>query len=319
MKKVRIILISLCMIILLVVFVSSISLAWTSDVPGMTPAKMLRLEMEKGTVVAPFCPNAISAMVAEDIGFKAVYMTGGGVAAMRGFNDTGYVTQTEMAQNAKWMVDAVNIPVICDADTGYGNAMNLIRTIQDYEAVGVAGCHIEDQVMPKKCGFFAGKEVVSLEEFVGKIKAAVYARKDPDFLIIARCDALAITGWDDVVLRCRAYMEAGADMIFVDGIKTLQDAEDYVTKLGDLPLFVIGNIATTQKIAEMGFKINICGGTNNVIPGAVWKTFRELMDTGTTTTDWWMTKDYPGSGPSGDLLGMTKYYELEKEFTARGN
>src|SRR2546423_13071697 len=223
------------------------------------PRAMLR----RGTmVVAPFVLNASHARIAEAMGFHVVYMTGFGTAAERGYPDVGLVTQTEMAENARYIASAVDVPVLCDADTGYGNPINVTRTIREYEAAGVAGCHLEDQVFPKKCGFFAGKQVVPLEEHVQKIRAALAARRDPDFVVIARCDAYAVTGWEDTVQRCQAYREAGADLVFVDGIKTLEDLQRYATDLADLPRMYNGDLAPTQEVAALGYRLMICGSTH---------------------------------------------------------
>ena len=162
-----------------------------------TTTRLRELLASGRLVVAPFCLNALHAKIAEATGFEAVYMTGAGTAAERGFPDVGLLTQTEMVQNARFIAGAVSVPVVCDADTGYGNAINVRRTIREYEDAGVAGIHIEDQVFPKKCGFFEGKQVIPREEMVQKLRAALDARTDPDFVIIARCDAYAVTGWED--------------------------------------------------------------------------------------------------------------------------
>ena len=164
-----------------------------------TTTKLRKLINSDKLTVAPFVCNAFHAKIAESVGFGAVYMTGAGTSAERGFPDVGLLTMTEMVNNAKYIAGAVDIPVICDADTGYGNPLNVQRTIREYEAAGVAGVHIEDQLFPKKCGFFAGKQVIPEEEAVQKIKAALDARSDPDFVVIARCDAYAVTGCDDTI------------------------------------------------------------------------------------------------------------------------
>ena len=163
--------------------------------------------------------DGFTARIAQEAGFDAVYMSGFGTSMSKGLPDVGLLTQTEMVQNAAYIAAAVDVPVIADADTGYGNAINVRRTIREYERTGVAGVHIEDQVAPKKCGFFDGKQVVTLDEAASKVKAAVEARMDDDFVVIARTDALAVNGWDDVELRCRAFVRAGADLVFVDGIR----------------------------------------------------------------------------------------------------
>jgi 2-methylisocitrate lyase-like PEP mutase family enzyme len=208
-------------------------------------------------VVAPFVYDCIQAKTAERTGFDAVYMTGFGTAAARGFPDLGLLTMTEMVQNVRAISHAVRIPVICDADTGYGNPLNVWRAVREYEEAGAAALHIEDQIFPKKCGFLAGKQVIPLEEMVPKVRAACDARRDSDFVIIARSDALAVNGWDDVVRRCRAYREAGADLVFVDGIRTLEDLKNYAAKLGDLPLLYNGALLPVAELAQYGFKLTI--------------------------------------------------------------
>ncbi len=169
----------------------------------MKTTTKLRQMLNSGKMVtAPFVLNAMHAKIAQSVGFDAVYMTGCGTAAERGFPDVGLLTMTEMVANAKYIANAVDIPVVCDADTGYGNPLNVQRTVREYEMAGVAGIHIEDQLFPKKCGFFEGKQVIPQEDAVQKIRAALDGRTDPDFVIIARCDAYAVTGWEDTVRRC---------------------------------------------------------------------------------------------------------------------
>src|SRR5271163_4215917 len=184
-------------------------------------------------LVAPFVYDGLQARIAGRTGFQAVYMTGFGTAAAHGYPDLGLLTMTEMVQNVRVIANAVNVPVICDADTGYGNPVNVWRTVREYEAAGAAALHIEDQVFPKRCGFLTGKQVIKLEEMVPKVRAACDARRDRNLVIIARTDALQPNGWDDVVLRARAYRAAGADLIFVDGIKSLDDLKRYAERLGD--------------------------------------------------------------------------------------
>ena len=260
-------------------------------------------------VVAPFVLNALHARIAEDVGHQAVYMTGAGTAAERGFPDVGLLTMTEMVANAKYIADAVNIPVICDADTGYGNPLNVHRTVREYEAAGVAAIHLEDQVFPKKCGFFAGKQVVPVEEHVQKIHAALDARTDPDFVIIARCDAYAVTGWEDTVQRCRAYVDAGADLVFVDGIKSQDDIQRYARDLPDVPRMYNGDLATTQTMNDLGYKIMICGSTIWLIYKQVRAAYEELMSDGKVNPDRYGTRWDVAS-----VLGLDAIYELEKKY-----
>ena len=261
--------------------------------------------------VAPFILNALHAKIAEATGFEAVYMTGSGTAAERGFPDVGLVTQTEMVQNARYISKAVSVPLVCDADTGYGNPINVWRTVQEYEDAGVAAIHIEDQVFPKKCGFFEGKQVIPQEEMVQKIRAALDARTDPDFSIIARCDAYAVTGWEDTVKRCRTYMEAGADMVFVDGIKTVEDMEAYATDLKDLPRMYNGDLLPTQEVGKLGFKLMICGSTIWLVYKAVKDSFEELKATGRVNPERYATRL-----DVANLLGLEGIYEMERKYGA---
>ncbi len=260
-------------------------------------------------LVAPFILNALHARIAEDIGFEAVYMTGSGTSAERGFPDVGLLTQTEMVQNARYIAKAVSVPVISDADTGYGNAINVWRTVREYEDAGVAAIHIEDQLFPKKCGFFEGKQVIPQGEMVQKIRAALDARTDPDFTIIARCDAYAVTGWEDAVKRCHAYVEAGADMVFVDGIKTVDDLHAYASDLKDFPRMYNGDLLPTQEVDRMGYKLMICGSTIWLVYKAVRDSFEELQATGKVNPE-----RYASRWDVANLLGLENIYEMERKY-----
>jgi 2-methylisocitrate lyase-like PEP mutase family enzyme len=220
-------------------------------------ARLRELLRAPSMIVAPFVYDCLQAKIAERTGFDAVYMTGFGTAAARGFPDLGLMTMTEMVQNVRAIAHAVKVPVICDADTGYGNPLNVWRTVREYEEAGAAALHIEDQVWPKKCGFLAGKQVIPMEDMVPKVRTACDARRDPAFVIIARTDALAVNGWDDVVRRCRAYHAAGADLLFVDGIRSLEDLKNYTARLGDLPLLYNGALLPVAELARYGFKLTI--------------------------------------------------------------
>lgn len=272
-------------------------------------AKLRQLLNSGSMVVAPFILNALHAKIAESVGFQAVYMTGSGTAAERGFPDVGLLTMTEMVANAKYVADAVEIPVVCDADTGYGNPLNVQRTVREYEAVGVAAIHIEDQVFPKKCGFFEGKQVIPQEEMVQKIRAALDARTDPDFVIIARCDAYAVTGWQDAVDRCRAYVQAGADMVFMDGIKTVDDLKNYAADLAGVPRLYNGDLLPTQEVADLGYKLMICGSTIWLVYKQVHDAFQELKTQGRVDPQRYGTRmDVAG------LLGLDEIYQLEQKY-----
>ncbi|SEV92875.1 isocitrate lyase/PEP mutase family protein [Luteibacter sp. 329MFSha] len=177
-----------------------------------------------GMTIVPGAYDAIGARLIEEAGFAAAYMTGAGTALARGYPDLGLITMTEMVENAGTMARAIGIPLIADADTGFGNELNVTRCVREYEARGVAAIHIEDQVMPKRCGHLDGKEVVSRQEFLAKIRAAVAARRHPGFGIIARTDARAVLGFDEAVWRANAALDAGADMAFVEATQTLDEA-----------------------------------------------------------------------------------------------
>jgi 2,3-dimethylmalate lyase len=197
------------------------------------PRRRLREMLSGGQLVpAPGVYDAMSARLAEAAGFPAVYMSGFGVtASLLGRPDIGLLGMSEMAQAARRIVSAVEVPVIADADTGYGNAINVIRTVQEYEAAGVAAMHIEDQVTPKRCGHMTGKQVVPAEVMIDKVKAAVAARQDPDLVLIARTDAAAVEGIDAAIDRALRYREAGADMLFLDALSSQEDIEKAATVL----------------------------------------------------------------------------------------
>lgn len=234
-------------------------------------------------VVAPFVFDAFQARIAQAAGFECVYMTGFGTAAARGFPDVGLLTMAEMVENVRYIANAVDIPVVCDADTGYGNPVNVYRTVREYEAAGAAALHIEDQVWPKRCGFLAGKQVIPMEEMVQKVRAACDARRDQHFVIIARTDALAVHGWEEVSKRAHAYRAAGADLLFVDGIRTIADMRRYAEVLGDLPLLYNGQLLPVQDIAKLGFKLTIYTATLMAFYLRMRDAMRELKETGTIT------------------------------------
>jgi 2-methylisocitrate lyase-like PEP mutase family enzyme len=195
------------------------------------------------------------ARLAEQAGFEAVYMPGGGVALDRlGVADVGLLTLNEMAEAAGAIAQSVSIPLIADADTGFGNELNVQRTIREYEKAGAAAIHIEDQTFPKRCGHLAGKDVVPRDEAVSKIRAAVAARRDPDFMIIARCDALAVAGFDEVRERCAAYLAAGADMLFVEGARSLDETVEIPRAIPGPHVFNMsaGGQLSNLDVAEIG-------------------------------------------------------------------
>jgi 2,3-dimethylmalate lyase len=228
-----------------------------------TTTRLRQMLAAPGLIVAPGAYDGISARLIEAAGFSAVYMTGAGTAASHlGQPDLGLATLTEMASHAAHLASAVSLPVIADADTGYGNALNAVRTVREYERAGVAGLHMEDQVAPKKCGHIAGKQVVPTKEFAEKIRAAAEHRTDPDFVIIARTDARAVTSLDDAIDRGNRYAEAGADLIFVEAPQTLDEIQRVAreVKAPLLANMVQGGRTPrvpTADLERLGFKIAI--------------------------------------------------------------
>jgi 2,3-dimethylmalate lyase len=213
-------------------------------------------------LMAPGCHDAFSAKLAQAVGFEAVYMTGfGTTASLYGLPDIGLTTMTEMVENARRIANAVTIPLIADGDTGYGNHLNVIRTIQEYERAGVAAIQLEDQVSPKRCGHMEGQKVVPAEEMATKVRAAVRARKDSDFMIIARTDAISSLGFDEAIARGRIYQEAGADIIFIEAPTSLDQLESIPRLITGVPLVV--NVAPktpylpASEYEEMGFALAI--------------------------------------------------------------
>jgi 2-methylisocitrate lyase-like PEP mutase family enzyme len=195
-----------------------------------TPGRKLREMLHSGQLIlGGGAHDALTARIVEEVGYPLCVVTGAGVSMCRGYPDVGFVTGEEMVANARYIAEAVRIPVVVDADNGYGNALNVMRTVREFERAGVAGIHVEDQVWPKRCGHMFGKRLVPKEEMVAKIRAALDARRDPDFVVIARCDALMVEGLEKTLERGEAYREAGADMLFfemresMDEIKAMAD------------------------------------------------------------------------------------------------
>ncbi len=219
-----------------------------------TRSRLRKLLNGPEMVIAPFVYDCLQARLAQHEGFKAIYMTGFGTAAARGFPDLGLLTMGEMVENVRALARSVDIPLICDADTGYGEAINVQRTVREYEDAGAAALHIEDQVWPKRCGFLEGKQVIPLENMTAKLRAAIDARRDPNLVIIARTDALAPLGWEEVTRRARAYRAAGADLIFVDGIKTLEDLKNCARLLSGTATSVQRAIAASGRDRTVWFQ-----------------------------------------------------------------
>jgi len=224
--------------------------------------KLRELIAREGYTIVPGAYDPLTARLVQLAGFEAVYMTGGGISRSQGYPDLGLLTMTENVQTLARVVDAVDIPVIADMDTGYGNAINAVRAAREYDRAGVAGFHIEDQVAPKKCGHYEGKAVVTVVEMVGKIKALVDARRDADMVIIARSDARAIEGLQAAIDRVNAYIEAGADVGFVEAPKNAEELAAIPRSLKGPALVNIFEGGKTpplpaKQLEEMGFKLGI--------------------------------------------------------------
>ncbi|NPV43337.1 MAG: isocitrate lyase/PEP mutase family protein [Firmicutes bacterium] len=277
-----------------------------------------KLVNDSEILIAPGAHDALTAKIIEKTGFKAVYMTGYGQAAsVLGKPDVGLLTMTEMVDRARKIASAVNIPVIADADTGFGNAINVMRTVEEYEAAGVAAIQLEDQVMPKKCGHMTGRQVISVNEMVGKIEAAIKARSDQDFQIIARTDARTTHGFDEALKRAKAYAEAGADIIFLESPESEEEMimlNKYL-KVPTLANMVEGGrtpMYSAQRLQEMGYNIVIFPTSSTYTTSkALIDLMNELMKKGTTMD--YLEKMIKFS-EFNELVGLSEIRELEKEF-----
>ena len=248
-----------------------------------------RLLNQPGIIMAPGAYDCLTAKLIETAGFPAVYMTGAGTSVARlGYPDLALATMTEMRDNAASIASIVDIPVIADADTGYGGILNVRRTVRQYERSGVAALHLEDQESPKRCGHLNDKRVIAVDDMLPKIRAAVDARTDADFTIIIRTDALAVTGWDDSMRRCREYIKAGADALFVEALRTPEEAARAAREL-DVPLLYNyvetgkSPLLSAHELEQLGFKIVIFPASALLsATQAVRQTLATLKQQGTT-------------------------------------
>ena len=285
----------------------------------MTRAKQLR-ELLAGDriVMAPGAYDAWSARLIQDAGFPAVYVTGYGVSASTlGMPDIGLISFQEMVTAVRNVCTAVSVPVIADADNGYGSALNVVRTVREYEAAGAAAIQLEDQVMPKRCGHMEGKQLIPLEDMAAKIRAAVYARRDSDTVIIARTDAVAVNGFDDAVARAVAYRDAGADVIFVEALQTREQIAAAARLVG-APL--MANMVehgktpldTAENLYRMGFRIAIYP----VLPlYTASRAVAEALATLRRTEDLAACMDGELDFPTFNrMIGLQDYRDLEQRF-----
>lgn len=255
----------------------------------LATSKLRQLIERPGIIVAPGAYDCLTAKIIQQSGFPAVYMTGAGTSVARyGFPDLALASMTEMISTAADITASVSVPVIADADTGYGGLLNVGRTVRKYEQSGVAAIHIEDQEFPKRCGHLDDKRVIPTEDMIPKIKEAVESRTDKDFLIIVRTDALAVTGWEDTMDRCHRYIDAGADVLFVEALRSAEDAQRAVESL---PVPLLYNFVETGKspllsasdLESIGFKIVIFPASNLLLVTAtIQRLMAELKEKGTT-------------------------------------
>ncbi|MEM4651561.1 MAG: methylisocitrate lyase [Pyrobaculum sp.] len=276
-------------------------------------AKALREELRRPRVVlVPGVFNALTALMAQSLGFKAVYVSGAAVTASMALPDLGLITMDEMVKTVKYIVDAVDIPVIVDIDTGYGEALNVMRAVREFEAVGAAGVQIEDQVMPKKCGHLSGKALIPPDEMAKKIRAAVEARRNPDFVIIARTDAVGVTGFEDAVERAQLYLEVGADVIFPEALRSEEEFREFARRvkaplLANMTEFGVSPLIPAKKLEEWGYKFVIFPVTAlRVAMYAVREVFRTILEEGTQAV--WLDRMFTRR----ELYELIRYYDYEK-------
>jgi methylisocitrate lyase len=226
------------------------------------PGRRLRDAWERGTVMVPGAFNALVARAAAQAGFEACYISGGATANVAGYPDIGLITMTEMCRTIREIADASKLPVIADADTGYGEVECCIRTVVEYERAGAAALHVEDQVFPKRCGHLDGKDLVPASAMCEKVAAMARYRLSRDFVIIARTDARHVTGFEDAVKRANSYRDAGADMIFPEGLQTEQEFADFAKAspgplLANMTEFGKTPDITAERFQELGYQVVI--------------------------------------------------------------
>lgn len=285
-----------------------------------TTTRLRELLSGPDLLVAPGAYDALSARLIAQAGFSAVYMTGFGTAAsVLGQPDVGLLTMSEMvSRSAALAAVAGSLPLIADADTGYGNPINVRRTIREYERAGIAALHIEDQVWPKKCGHMEGKQVISMEEMVQKIRSAVDARQDPDFVIIARTDANAVNGLEDALRRGQAYREAGADVIFIEAPRSIAELRSIKQAFPDVPLLF--NWAESGKtpllslneIRDLGFKLVLFPVSMLFAATHAMLRLLEILKQGETPTPF--SSHMVTFSQFTNLIGLPEIQELERRY-----
>jgi len=281
--------------------------------------RLKQLLKDKSLLVAPGAFDVLSARIIEMAGYQAVYMTGYGTSAsVIGQPDVGLLTMSEMAERARNIASAVDVPVIADGDTGFGNPLNVIRTVRAYESAGAAGIQLEDQVFPKRCGHMIGRRVIAKEEMIQKIKAAADARRDDDFVIIARTDARTTLGLEQALERGRTYAEAGADVLFIESPESVDELRQIAQAFPNIP--TLANMIEggrtpflpTQQLEALGFAIAIYPtGPLYAAAKSVYRYLEELRNTGTTAA---RVADMVPFDEFNKLIGLPRYNDLEQRY-----
>ena len=288
-----------------------------------SPGGALRELIQAGTLVLPGAFNALTARLAESVGFQAVYVSGAGVTnALMAMPDIGLLTLTEMAQQCRYICNAVSVPCIADADTGYGDVLNVARAVRELEACGLAGIHLEDQVSPKRCGHLDGKQVIPPTEMARKIAAAVKAKRNPEFFVIARTDARAVNGLNDAVERALLYLDAGADAIFPEALESTEEFAEFarrvpapllanMTEFGKSPLLSVG------ELAGFGYRLIIFPMTQlRVMMQAAESVLKEIKTSGSQRG---FTDRMQSRAQLYELLRYSEYTAFDQEIAASWN
>ena len=286
-----------------------------------SPGSRLKSAIAAGPVLLPGVFGPLVAKMAERLGFSACYLSGGALSAFTGVPDIGLITLTEFVCEARRLTTATTLPVIADADTGFGEALNVERTVREFEAAGVAGIHLEDQMMPKRCGHLSGKLLVEPEVMAAKIRAAVTARKYPDFFIIARTDARGVNGFDDAVERAKRYLDAGADAIFPEALENASEFERFAkavncTLLANMTEFGKSELLDAKTLGDMGYKLILFPLTAfRSAMKAAEETLKDVLKHGTQKAS---VPNMQTRLELYDLLGYTGYEERDRGYFRGG-
>ncbi len=283
----------------------------------MSPGRRLRDAWQERPIAIPGVFNALVARMAERLGYRAVYLSGGALSAAAGVPDVGLLTLTEFVEQARTIAQATNLPLLCDADTGFGEALNVERTVRLFESAGAAGIHLEDQQLPKRCGHLTGKQLVEAEVMAAKIRAAVAAREDRNFVIIARTDARGVTGFDDAVSRARLYLQAGADAIFPEALETADEfarfaAEVQAPLLANMTEFGRSPNLDLAALAGLGYRLVLYPLTAfRVALRAAQRTLEELQQKGHQRD---LLPEMLTRAELYDLLGYSEYEQRDRAY-----